>query len=299
MATAKQGESHIYSMTGFGKHQIERNNLQVSIEVKSVNNRFKDIRFKMSSHLSPIEVDLRNIINDKFKRGSFEIFINYKKTEAASKFDDIDEEKVKAFLEKIKFLAVSSGYELSVKPTEFLRPEFMKEQDDNFSINLCEMVKEAFPLALDNLRESRLTEGKKLVDVLKNHRNIYEANYKKVLELSHTFKDQINERLLKRFEDFQKNLTIDEPRFLQEVIYYLEKMDIHEELNRIAIHLKKFDSILENGAEIGRELDFLLQELNRETNTTGSKSTMQEISGLVVDMKVQLEKIREQALNLE
>lgn len=292
-------QNYIYSMTGFGKFQVEKNNLQVSIEVKSVNNRFKDVRFKMSSHLSSIEVDLRNIVNEKFKRGSFEIFINYKKIENASKFDEIDEVKVKAFLEKMKFLAVSSGYELSIKPTEFLRPEFMKEQDDNFSQNLSEIVMEIFPLALDSLKESRLIEGEKLVQVLKNHRSIFEENYKQVLEMSHTFKEQVNERLLKRFEEFQKNLSVDEPRFLQEVIYYLEKMDIHEELNRIAIHLKKFDMILESGAEVGRELDFLLQELNRETNTTGSKSTMQEISSLVVNMKVQLEKIREQALNLE
>ena len=94
-------------------------------------------------------------------------------------------------------------------------------------------------------------------------------------------------------------MPVDEPRFMQEVIYYLEKMDIQEELNRIQIHLEKFDSIFKTGGEVGRQLDFLLQELNRETNTTGSKSSVEEISSRVVQMKVHMEKIREQALNLE
>lgn len=290
---------HIYSMTGFGKSQVERESIQVSVEIKSVNHRFKDIRFKMTSQLSAVELELRNMINENFKRGSFDVFINYKRMDSSSKFDDLDEEKINSYLTKIKSIAIAQGFDLTIKPTEFLRAEFLKEQDDSFSEKLSALVIEAFPAAIESLKESRKVEGKKLVEVINSHRNIFEENYKKVLSLSDTFKESITDRLNKKFEEFAKNLQIDEPRYLQEVIYYLEKMDIHEELNRIAIHLKKFDSIMTGAKEIGREMDFLLQELNRETNTTGSKSTVQEISSHVVEMKVQLEKIREQALNLE
>lgn len=294
-----QKDTKVFSMTGFGKFQLERENLQVTVEIKSVNHRFKDVRFKMSSHLSPLEIEMRNTINANFKRGSFDIFINYKKIDTGARFDDFDEEKIKAFLKKIKSMADAEGIGVSVKPTEFLRSEFQKDQDDTFSEVLLEMTREAFPHAIEELKKSRNVEGEKLVAVLREHRNHFEENYLEIKKLSGSFEDTVKERLNKRFEEFQKSMPVDEPRFMQEVIYYLEKMDIQEELNRIQIHLEKFDSIFKTGGEVGRQLDFLLQELNRETNTTGSKSSIEEISSRVVQMKVHMEKIREQALNLE
>lgn len=296
MSFLDKSDNCIYSMTGFGKHQITKDNIQVTVEIKTVNHRFKDLRFKMSSHLSSCELDLRNLINDSFKRGSFDISINYKKVDSATKFDELDELKVKAFIEKIKSI---SGEEVSIRPTEFLRPEFYKEQDDSFAEDLKIIALEAMPFAIENLKESRKVEGEKLVTVLNTYRENYESHYNEILKHSGTFQAQVKEKLKKKFDEFQKDMPVDEPRFMQEVIFYLEKMDINEELNRVEIHLEKFDEIINTGGEVGRKLDFLLQELNRETNTTGSKSSMQEISQLVVEMKMNLEKIREQALNLE
>ena len=114
-----------------------------------------------------------------------------------------------------------------------------------------------------------------------------------------SYQEQIKDKLLKRFETENSNLKIDDSRFHQEVIYYLEKLDIDEEVNRIDIHLNKLDKIFNSTGEVGRQIDFLVQELNRETNTIGSKSASGEISENVIQMKVQLEKIREQALNIE
>lgn len=114
-----------------------------------------------------------------------------------------------------------------------------------------------------------------------------------------TFKKAVEDKLLKRVEEYKNIVAIDQGRLLQEVVFYLEKMDIHEEINRVHAHLEKFKNLLKSDNEVGRQIDFLVQELNRETNTMGSKTTNEEISQAVVQMKVQLEKIREQGLNIE
>lgn len=286
-------------MTGFGKSEVEGKNIQLTVEVKSVNNRFKDIRFKMSSLFTPIEIELRNLINGSFKRGSFDVYINFKRVDTASRFDDIDEDKVSAFLSKVKSISIAQGLDITVRPTEFLRAEFVKDQDEKINEVLWELAREAFPKALKSLKSSREVEGAKLVTVLQGHREKYMEHFSVIDGLADTFQKSVTDRLEKRFAEFKTSMPVDEPRFMQEVIFYLEKMDIHEEINRIKIHLSKLDSMLVEGGEVGRQIDFLIQELNRETNTTGSKSTVNEVSECVVQMKVHLEKIREQGLNLE
>ena len=288
----------IQSMTGFGKGEASGADWVITAEIKSVNHRFKDLRFKMSSLFTPIEIDLKSKLTDVFKRGSFDIYINYKKAEGKTKFDDIDEEKVANFLGKISTIVKSQGLDLAISPSEFLRQDFYKDLDDS-SEESFKLAREAFSNALNSLKESRLSEGEKMLKVIKSHRDQFEQHFTVITSLADTFQESVEERLRKRFQDFSEELGVDEPRFLQEVVYYLEKMDVHEEINRISAHLEKFDSILVSGGEIGRQLDFLVQELNRETNTIGSKSSLKEISDNVVQMKVQLEKIREQGLNLE
>jgi uncharacterized protein (TIGR00255 family) len=285
-------------MTGFGKGEAKSNDWTITSEVKSVNHRFKDTRFKMSSLFSPIELDLRSKVGEVFKRGSFEISLNYKKAEGKTKFDDIDTDKVSAFLDIFTSISKEKGIELTISPSEFLRQDFYKDLDDS-SEETLELAKSAFSLALEDLKSSRLSEGEKMIKVIKSHRDQYIEHYSKIVSLADQFQESVEERLRKKFSEFSGEISVDEPRFLQEVVYYLEKMDVHEEINRIQSHLEKLDSILAGGGEIGRQIDFLIQELNRETNTIGSKSSLKEISDNVVQMKVQLEKIREQGLNLE
>ena len=288
----------IQSMTGFGKGESKSKDWTITSEVKSVNHRFKDTRFKMSSLFSPIELDLRNKVGEVFKRGSFEISLNYKKAEGKTKFDDIDTGKVSAFLDIFTSISKEKGIELTISPSEFLRQDFYKDLDDT-SDETLELAKSAFSLALEDLKTSRLYEGEKMIKVIQSHRDQYVEHYSQIAALADQFQASVEERLKKKFSEFSSELGIEEPRFLQEVVYYLEKMDVHEEINRIQSHLDKLDSILSGGGEIGRQLDFLIQELNRETNTIGSKSSLKEISDNVVQMKLQLEKIREQGLNLE
>lgn len=286
-------------MTGFGKGEVAKSDYVVSVEIKSVNNRFKDVRFKMSSIFSSIEIDLKKILSNKFKRGSFDIYISFKRGEQKSKFDDIDDEKVKSFLKKMKTIADEAGVPVEMRPVDFLKSDFYKDQDDNQYEDLKDYVKDAFELAVKNLEVSRCAEGEKLVEVLEGHQKIFTEYYSIIEGLSDQYQKSVEDKLKKRFENMGVELGLDEPRFMQEVVFYLEKLDVHEEINRITVHLGKLSKTLVGGGEIGRQIDFLVQELNRETNTIGSKSGVEEISDSVVQMKVQLEKIREQALNIE
>jgi len=288
----------IQSMTGFGKGEVEGEKYTVSVEIKTVNNRFKDIRFKMSSLFNSQEIPLKKKIEEKFSRGSFEVYVNFKKAKKAKSIADLDNQKVINFLKQIKEISDESGVELEFSPTEFLRSDFYVDDEDKGE-QLEELMLEAFDSALNSLELSRIEEGQKLLIKLNEHKDVFESHYKTVVELKSTYQDGVKEKLQKRFETDASGLSIDEPRFLQEVIYYLEKLDIDEEINRITIHLEKLADVFAMPAEIGRQIDFLMQELNRETNTIGSKSGNSDISSNVVQMKVQLEKIREQALNLE
>jgi uncharacterized protein (TIGR00255 family) len=291
---------NLKSMTGFGRAEYLDSNYSISVEVKSVNNRYKDFRFKMSSSLMMYENDFKKIIGDRLKRGSVDVAIFYKKTADLDLVSDIDLEKVKVFLHKFKDLLESEEVPFTVRPTDFLRSEFLQTrlvQTENDE--LVKHIKKTLLQALDKLEASRLEEGKKTLEVLREHRDTYEKCFREIPKYASGFKEQVEKRLQDKFTELKERLPVDQPRFMQEVIYYLEKMDIQEEMNRVIFHLQKFDKILETEQEKGRELEFLAQELGRETNTLGSKSNMKEISELVIQMKVQLEKIREQSLNVE
>ena len=288
----------IQSMTGFGKGEASGTSFDLSMEIKSVNHRFKDIRFKIPNMFSAMEIELKKEVEKHFSRGSFDIYLSYNKNQQKKEDIELDFEKINSYIENLKSIAVRQNVEVSISPTEFLRSDFYLE-DESKEEELFELARIAFKKALENLTISREQEGEKLVQKLLEHKDAYEKFYHQVVELKESYQDKVREKLTKRFEKNASELNIDEPRFLQEVIYYLEKLDIDEETNRINIHLQKLSKVLASSGEIGRQIDFLMQELNRETNTIGSKSGNSEISESVVQMKVQMEKIREQALNLQ
>lgn len=288
---------NVSSMTGYGKGESSGPNFTVTCEIKTVNNRFKDFRFKMSSLFNAKEMDLKKKLENDFRRGSFDIYVNYKRKEQDLSFEHLDDKKILAYVEKLKGLLKSSGLTLEVKPTDFLRSEFYLEKDEQIQEELYSLLDRAFTDAMKELKETRQIEGKKLIEVILKSFDLYEQNYQTIIASKGTYQESVREKLGKRFKE--EEIKVDDNRFLQEVIYYLEKLDIDEEINRIQIHLSKMKKLLKDGGDVGKQMDFLLQEFGRETNTIGSKSQKQEISEAVVQMKVQLEKIREQALNIE
>lgn len=289
----------VYSMTGFGKGEAKGQNFTLTTEIKTVNNRFKDFKFRMSSLFNPIEIDLRSKLENEFRRGSFDISVSYKKNEKSQAEFQVDTKKVEAYLALLKPIFDKQGVPMSVSPTEFMRGDFSLEESEQREEEMAPLAKASFEAAILALKHSRAQEGQKLTEKLLEHLAIYEVNLVKIEARKLEYPDMMKDKLTQRLNEKLKDLKIDESRFMQEVIYYLEKLEIDEEINRAKIHLIKLKSVLNGTGEIGRQIDFLLQELGRETNTIGSKSAHPEISSHVVEMKVQLEKIREQALNLE
>jgi uncharacterized protein (TIGR00255 family) len=289
----------VYSMTGFGKGEATGSNFTITTEIKTVNNRFKDFKFRMSSLFNSVELDLRSKLENEFRRGSFDVSVVYKKNEKAVTEFQVDPKKVEAFLAMMKPVFEKNQVPLHVSPTDFLRNDFYKDEDDHKEKELEPLVRSSFDNAIKALLISRSHEGQKLVDKLFEHLAIYESCLENVEKLKALYPEMMKDKLTTKLNEKLKDIKVDESRFLQEVVYYLEKLEIDEEINRAKIHLGKLKSVLKSSGEIGRQIDFLLQELGRETNTMGSKSAHPEISSNVVEMKVQLEKIREQALNLE
>lgn len=289
----------VYSMTGFGKGEASGTNYTITTEIKTVNNRFKDFKFRMSSMFSSIELDLRSKLEAEFRRGSFDISISYKKNEKAAGEFQVDTAKVEAFLNLMRPVFEKSKVPCEVSPVDFLRSDFYKDEDEAKDKELTPLVMSSFAEAIEALKTSRSQEGKKLVDKLFEHLAAYESCLSEVEKLKLQYPEIMKDKLTSKLNEKLKDVKVDESRFLQEVVYYLEKLEIDEEINRARIHLVKLKAVLNSVGEIGRQIDFLLQELGRETNTMGSKSAHPEISSNVVEMKVQLEKIREQALNLE
>lgn len=289
----------IQSMTGFGSGEYKSNRFVVTVEVKSVNHRFRDVRFKIPLKLSSIELDFRKLLSEKFKRGSFDVFISYKSDESTKSFSGLDYDMMTSFLKKMNGIAKDNDIQFHFTPSDVLRSEFYLLDDGDLVGELGKTVFPAFQAALESLESSRTNEGKKLTKVIIAHKNEFTSFFEKIEGLSGLYQENLEEKIKNRLASLEEEIKIDNSRFCQEIVYYLEKLDVHEEINRIKSHLDKFDQLMKSSGEVGRQIDFLIQELNRETNTIGSKSGSSEISDAVVQMKVQLEKIREQGLNME
>ena len=298
-------------MTGFGKGEAEGRDGKVVVEIKSVNHRFRDIRFRMGPLFNDQEMAMRKAIAAQFKRGSFDVLV-IQETTAAGPADRLDRGKVQRYLAAIRPLCEEAVVPLTVSVADFLSPQFAPDNPLEPSA-VGHLVETALAQAMGKLREFRWQEGK----VLGHHLQGHLEEYQKLLGLAHedarNCEGDIRARIEQRLRRVDQDLPGREGRFEQEVIYYLEKMDVGEELERIQAHLGQLQGLLSIQAdfspavssgpaktrEVGRQMDFLLQEIHRETNTLGAKSHSSQLSQRVVAMKVQLEKMREQAVNLE
>lgn len=285
----------IASMTGIGRSTGECDGL-IGVEIKSVNHRFKEIRCRLPAALVNFESDVRNKLVAAFKRGYIELRVNYQLLPTQSiSAETIDRLKLITDLLAEK---LNDRVQIQVGATDLFHDGINMGQEENCAAlkpTLLALVDEA----IENLTHARQEEGEKLKIQLLYNQSEYLKNLNALTDFFTEQQEGVKEKLLQKVKHAVPDFKIDEHRLLQEVVYYMEKMDIHEEIDRINIHTAKLSKCLENGGEVGRQLEFLLQELHRETNTIGSKSVHHGISGAVVQMKVALEKMREQTLNIE
>lgn len=289
------------SMTGYGRAKLEKNNRIYKIEIKSVNHKYSDITIKIPRSLSYLEDDVKKQIASNISRGKIDVFVAFENYSQADKQITINEELAKQYIQKFKKLAEENELSSNISITEITKlPDVvtLKETDDDEEIikdELLECTKEA----INNFIEMRLQEGNKIKEDLKKRIDKVETMVNKISGYSTGLIEEYVVKLEERVKELLKTDIVDKSRLAMEVVLYADKCSVEEELTRLKSHIIQFNNFLEVAEPIGKKMDFLLQEMNRETNTIGSKSGSLEITNLVVNIKTELEDIREQIQNIE
>ncbi|NOX20724.1 MAG: YicC family protein [Nitrospirae bacterium] len=281
----------IQSMTGYG--EAEEGGFKV--EVKSVNHRFLDIHFRMPSVLNPHELELKKLVKERFARGRIDITISF--TENTDIQLNINQQAARTLLDSLG--QICQALKLESRPQLdhlFWFRDIVFKQTPEFR---PEELFTTFQKALDALEEMRTKEGAFLLNSINQIVENIEGLVDRIRKISENSASGRYENIKQKVQALVENIEIDEQRLLQEIAFLADRVDISEEITRIKSHLNQMRSILSEGGPVGRKLDFLLQELNRETNTIGSKSIDYQVSELVINVKTEIEKIREQIQNLQ
>lgn len=294
-------------MTGFGRASLASEKVRVSIEMKSVNSRFLEMRPKMPRVLFFWESQLREIISSRLKRGMVDVNIAIHSLQADME-NILQENIAAAYAIGIEKLAKKINIESGLNIVSLLRLPGVLSADENSPITVDE--KEVSPIlekclleVLDQLVEMRSNEGAKLLEALERELNSFQQCHKQVHEMREELNQAYFQKLKNRLDKFLSTgvARVDEPRLLQEVSFYLDRSDVTEELDRLQSHLKQMFQVIHGKEEfpVGKRMDFLVQEMGREVNTIGAKSDDIKITQHVMQMKLHLERIREQVQNLE
>ena len=287
------------SMTGYGRARACRDGREITIELKTVNHRFLDLSFRMPKNLMFLEDMLRARINaSALKRGHVDVFVTYANTRADAREVSVDGTLLEAFAQALKGAkeALDPYRRMTAAEALTLSGALTITQAEEDAGAVGELAAEAFDAALDKLMDMRLKEGDHLqADLLSNLEELSTLR-KAVAERAPEVPIEYRQRLTARLEEWQVNA--DAQRVAQEVAFMADHCAIDEELSRLESHIAQFRDSVENGVEVGRKLDFLIQEMNREINTIGSKASDAEISGCVVNAKCVVEKLREQVQNV-
>lgn len=290
----------IKSMTGFGQASADDGQSQIYIEVKSLNSKFLDLNLRLPKAFSDKELEVRNLISEKLERGKVSVLIEYEKLSGGVIQQTYNEALFMAYYAGIKKLAdrVYAPYE-SLFQLAFNSPGVIQEGIKELAgEEIWVKVRSLLVDALKKCEGFRLDEGKVLESMLANCCKVIEQSLDKVKELDPKRVDRIRERLRNNVTSFFGEEGFDTNRLEQEIIFYVEKLDINEEKVRLKSHLDYFIHALHEPQSNGKKLGFIAQELGREINTIGSKSNDAEIQKHVVVMKEELEKIKEQLNNV-
>lgn len=291
------------SMTGFGKAMTANETLQVDVEIKSVNHRFLDMQLRMPKECNPYEADVRKQIKDTLQRGRIEVYVSLTRRVEGGKEVQVNwqlvDQLVAAFDTRFSQLPGKNLDLTQLLNGLVLRPDFIEVVEEQAADpELPELLAAAIQEALGNLQAARQQEGDGIQVILSQYSQEILRQLADLNQLNTVIEEQHHERLTQKVTELLGE-QVDQARLLTEVTLLIERGDIHEELDRLAIHVQKLQKLLQEEGAIGRELDFLIQEMNREVNTTGSKSTAIAIKDHVVTLKTLLEKIREQVQNIE
>ncbi len=291
----------LYSMTGFGRATVEKDGRKLTVELKSVNHRYLDLSFRMTKHIAFVEDAMREYIGTQISRGHLEVTVSYRNYRNDARIVTVDTALLAAYLRSAR--AVCSDLDIADDLTlsSALRlPDvttITEEDEDREVVTRLSLI--AIENAICELKAMRKAEGARLSDSLERCIKNVEQIGKKIEHRAPVVVEEYREKLQDRIAILLGDVMLDESRLAVEVAIFADKASIHEEIERIKCHIKEFNSMLLSCVPVGRRLDFLVQELNREFNTIGSKANDSEIAENVIMAKAEIEKLREQIQNIE
>lgn len=290
-------------MTGFGRSLIENDGRRISMELKSVNHRYLDLNIRLPRTLSQVEQIIRTKIKNTLSRGHVDVFIYYKNTRQDAKQVTVDTALAKAYADAFKEIKKAAGIKNDTTTSSIAKMNDVLIIDENAEDEklIAELVNKALDTALVGLSQMRKLEGVSLKEDMLENLGLLEDNLMTIEErapkVPNIYKEKLSLRLDELLEDV--NVNLDEQRLMTEIIIYCDKCSISEEISRLKSHFKTFRNKSNENNAIGRSMDFLVQEMNREVNTICSKSNDIEITNVGLAMKNTVEKIREQVQNVE
>ena len=288
-------------MTGYGRGESDNGTLKFVIEVKAVNHRYSEITVKQPRQFLALEDKMKKVVGEYIERGKVDVFVKTQELATADKPVQVNQKRAFAYHSAMQELADVLEIPYEADPYRLLTlPDVIKQEDDEPDVKtLWPVVEKALREAMEHHVEMRRKEGQHIDENLREKVAGLQKLAKQVEERSPLVLVEYKKKLEARIADLLGSTDINEERLAQEVAYFAEKSCIDEELVRLQSHFAQYYQIADQSGSIGRKLDFLIQEMNRETNTIGSKANDLEIGRLVVEMKSELEKVREQVQNIE
>ena len=291
----------MYSMTGYGRGTASLDGRELTIELKSVNNRFLDIGMKLPRQLSFLEDTLRKLLNDSLSRGHVYVFVNYRNLRSDAKTVRVDEALLQAYLssarQSAKALGLTDDLTLSRALTLPDVTTILPADEDQQA--LIELGKAVMTEAIENLKAMRQKEGDRLKMDLSSRMDTMTDYAAAIEQRAPAVAEEYRTKLTARIEELLGETEVDRARLATEVAIFADRAAIDEEIVRLNTHLVHFRELLDADEPVGRKMDFLVQEMNRECNTIGSKANDAELTSIVLLSKAEIEKLREQIQNIE
>ena len=289
------------SMTGFGRSKNVVNGREYNIEIRSVNHRYNDISVKLPKSISYLEEDIRKEISKFIIRGKLDVSITFIDFNSNDKIITINNELAKIYIKELKELAIKENINDHIEVVDISKfPDVLEiKQNEKNEEEIKKELLICLNEAIDNLNSMKVKEGNKIKQDLEIRINSIEDMVNNIFTFSTGLIEEYVVKLEERINEILKNQEIDKTRLAQEVVIYADKCSIEEEVTRLNSHISQFKNLLNSNEAIGKKLDFIIQEMNRETNTIGSKANNLEITNGVIDIKTEIENIREQVQNIE
>ena len=291
------------SMTGFGRGSAAGDGFAVSVEIKTVNNRYLDIHVRGPQELTSLEMDIRKRVNARLSRGRVDLNINFDRTGETASYQ-INQAVVAAYVDALREIQHQFNLSGDIDVSSIARlPGALSSPRNELTDEMVRGIEAAIDQALANLEQMRNVEGQSLASEMNNRLQTIQQRIPVIESAAAGLVDAYQQRLQKRISELTSRsgqpIELDPTRLAQEVAYLADRSDITEELARLRSHVEQFREALESNEEVGKRLDFLLQELNREANTVLSKSTEISIKEAALAIKAEVEKLREQVQNVE